>query len=642
MQIRADGKRYPNRFGSISWNERESRYSQSKLELYGLFRALRAYRIFIIGVRNLTVEVDAKYIKGMLNNPDIQPNATINRWIAGVLLFDFRLVHVPASAHGAPDGLSRRPRAAEDPEEIDDSDDWLDHSYGFFMEVVNYRPVPMPSKPLDVCGRCRTTADRLQELPIALVYTNQEAVVDIPRSDKARAADARLALVEACLRDVTRPADLTDEEYRSFLRYTLEFFVADNKLWRKDRHGKHKLVIPPDRRLQLLKDAHDSLGHKGIFSVRARLLDRFWWPYLDHDVKWYVQSCHQCQVRQMRYHHIPPTVATPASLFRKAYVDTMFMPRSGGYRYIVQARCSLSAYPEFRMLRRETGSTIGTFLFEDILCRWGALEEIVTDNGKPFVEALDYLATRYGIRHIRISPYNSQANGPVERRHLDVREAIMKSCDGDEKKWHTVTHSVFWAERVTTHKNLGYSSYYIAHGVEPLFPFDFAEATYMVPTQNTMSTTDLIVIRARQLRKREADLDRVKEKLTKSRLASARQFEEKYANTIKTFDFEPGNLVLVRNSRIEMSLDRKAKPRYFGPMIVVRKTYGGSYILAELDGAVSKSRFAAFRVVPYYARSKISIPLDDFLQYPDADDTDSSDLDDPTYPPHIDSSADDD
>ena len=78
LQIRGDKKRYPSRFRSISWNERESRYSQAKLELYGLFRALRAFRIYIIGVKKLIVEVDAKYIKGMLNNPDLQPNATIN------------------------------------------------------------------------------------------------------------------------------------------------------------------------------------------------------------------------------------------------------------------------------------------------------------------------------------------------------------------------------------------------------------------------------------------------------------------------------------------------------------------------------------------------------------------------------------
>ncbi len=35
-----DRKRHPSRFGSISWNERETNYSQPKVELYGLFCAL--------------------------------------------------------------------------------------------------------------------------------------------------------------------------------------------------------------------------------------------------------------------------------------------------------------------------------------------------------------------------------------------------------------------------------------------------------------------------------------------------------------------------------------------------------------------------------------------------------------------------
>ena len=73
-----DGKRYPSRFGSITWNEVEQRYSQAKLELYGLFRALKAVKMFVIGAINFVVEVDTKYIKGMINNPDIQPNAPIN------------------------------------------------------------------------------------------------------------------------------------------------------------------------------------------------------------------------------------------------------------------------------------------------------------------------------------------------------------------------------------------------------------------------------------------------------------------------------------------------------------------------------------------------------------------------------------
>jgi len=107
-QMGANAKRYPSRFGSMTLSERESRYSQAKLELFGLFHALKDCRIWIIGVKNLVVEVDTKYIKGMINNPDIQPNATINYWISAILLFDFQLCHVPGHSHG-PDGLSRCP-----------------------------------------------------------------------------------------------------------------------------------------------------------------------------------------------------------------------------------------------------------------------------------------------------------------------------------------------------------------------------------------------------------------------------------------------------------------------------------------------------------------------------------------------------
>jgi len=97
---------YPSCFGSITWNERESRYSQAKIELYGLLRALKAAKVWLIGLKRFMVEVDAKYIWGMLNNPDIHPNVAINRWITGISLFDFTLRHVPGNRHVAPDGLS--------------------------------------------------------------------------------------------------------------------------------------------------------------------------------------------------------------------------------------------------------------------------------------------------------------------------------------------------------------------------------------------------------------------------------------------------------------------------------------------------------------------------------------------------------
>jgi hypothetical protein len=142
--------------------------------------------------------------------------------------------------------------------------------------------------------------------------------------------------------------------------------------------------VPKEKRYKLLKEVHDILGHKKIYTVQMQLLEHFWWLFLDQDVKWFVQTCHQYQVHQMHYHHILLTVATPASLFCKAHVNTMYMPRASGYRYIVQARYSLSSYPEHQKLHKENGSTISTFIFEEILCCWGALEEIVTDNSLAF------------------------------------------------------------------------------------------------------------------------------------------------------------------------------------------------------------------------------------------------------------------
>ncbi|KZT35333.1 hypothetical protein SISSUDRAFT_959944, partial [Sistotremastrum suecicum HHB10207 ss-3] len=103
-----------------------SRYTQAKLELYGLFRALHSLKLYLVGIKDLVVEVDASYIKAMINNPDIAPNAATNRWITGIRLFDFTLRHVPASRHQGPDGFSRRAQVPEDPlEPAEETEEWL-------------------------------------------------------------------------------------------------------------------------------------------------------------------------------------------------------------------------------------------------------------------------------------------------------------------------------------------------------------------------------------------------------------------------------------------------------------------------------------------------------------------------------------
>src|ERR1700678_2423178 len=82
------------------------------------------------------------------------------------------------------------------------------------------------------------------------------------------------------------------------------------------------------------------------------------------------------------------------------------------------------------------------------------------------------------------------------------------------------------------------------------------------------------------------------------------------------------------------ALNRKMRPRYLGPLIVISRNRGGAYILAELDGSVFDRPTAAFRVIPYFARQKIDLPpLDNLLdisrqRLTELENTDNTELDD--------------
>lgn len=141
------GEKHPVLFSSCTFSDTESRYSQPKCELYGMFHALKDLRHRVWGI-HFHLDVDAKFLTEMIKSPDLL-NTLMTRWVMYLTLFEFEIKHVPMEKHQAADGLSRRKRSPHDSDE-EDAEKYLDKFIGG-IQVEGAKDPPLLSLATRFC-----------------------------------------------------------------------------------------------------------------------------------------------------------------------------------------------------------------------------------------------------------------------------------------------------------------------------------------------------------------------------------------------------------------------------------------------------------------------------------------------------------
>jgi Integrase zinc binding domain/RNase H-like domain found in reverse transcriptase len=549
-----------------------------KLECRGLLKSLKKLRFWLFG-RYFTVLTDSQTLVWLLNQPPNDlPNAMMTRWLAYIRLFDFDTKHVQGNKNGAADALSRRGYCEEDGD-LSDDDEAVDN----FFEAKLYSVMVEPVKEFFET-----------DVEILRIHLNEEEY------------EGNDLMLGKFLSTLQRPDGLTDLEYQQLRKKSKLFFVRDGYLYKKGKRAAvpRRVVGLQDQKLEIMREIHDEIGHRGRGATFDQVRRRYQWKGMFADVDEWVRSCEECQRRaQIRYEEsLHPTWSV--SVWDKIGVDIVYMPRSNEGSYLVLARDDLSGWVEGRAIDAANSFNVSKFLYEEVVCRHGCPRRIVLDGGRENMDMTRNLLEDYRIQNTVISSFHPQTAGLVERGHGPIINSLAKYCQHAPETWPKHLSLALWADRISVRRSTGYSAFELLYGRECLLPVELMiESWQTVDWEAIENREDLILARMQQL-----DHRRVSETIAAMNLRNSRKGNKIYFDQHKRLRpvsqrLQEGDLVLLYDSALQKTRHTKLRDKWRGPYKIIEKAENSTfYRLAELDGTPLAGTTAGNRLKKFYSR----------------------------------------
>ncbi len=204
--------------------------------------------------------------------------------------------------------------------------------------------------------------------------------------------------------------------------------------------------------------------------------------------------------------------------------------------YLIVVRDDFSEWAEARVLSKAKAWRRTKFLWKDVICKHNCFEKLIVNDESENKEILDELVQRYQIKKMITSSYHSQINEMRERDHKSLFDALSKMFDEELKSWVNNLHVVLWTDRFTVKFITDLISFYLQCDNESMFSIELEILIWRILFWQKMHIIeDLLTMRARQLQRRDENMNEAKNLLKRMRKQDKKDFDLDEIDLIEIF-----------------------------------------------------------------------------------------------------------
>ena len=209
---------------------------------------------------------------------------------------------------------------------------------------------------------------------------------------------------------------------------------------------------------------------------------------------------------------------------------------------------------------------VARFIENNIICRYGVPQEIISDNGSHFKGEVRINMELYNIENHKSSPYQSQTHGAAKEANKNILAKMVVTY----KDWAEKLPFALWGYKISIHASIVVTPYSLVYGSEVVLPIE-------VEIQSLRVLAETKVLEEDWVKQRYEQLTLIDEKRARTQYHAQRyqkRIAKAFNKNVRPRNLKEGDLILKVLKDEAFNRRGYMKPRWLGPLLSRRSCHG--------------------------------------------------------------------